>query len=180
MVAQRAPLAEAIELLGNAARAFFDEPLVHLIDAVDRSSRPDHTATAAADDAAVGALLLARAWWGASNAVVDATAILAMPPDAGHRYRVSIPPVVVPSTASVVSRTWTRLFTPEPKGVTIHRRPPVVLQPGTRELELLVAGPPMLEPSWDVVLAIAPVGGRAGSTVDVALDASTELPSAAP
>ena len=180
MDAQRAPLAEAIELLGNAARAYFDEPLVHLIDAVDRSSRPDHTASAAAGDAALGALLLARAWWGGSNAVVDAIAILAMPPDAGHRYRVSIPPVAAPSTVSVVSRTWTRLFTPEPQGVTIHLRPPVVLQPGTQELELLVAGPPMLEPSWDVVLGIAPVGGAASSTVDVALDASTELPSAAP
>jgi len=178
MTAQRAPLAEAIELLGNAARAFFDEPLAHLIDSVDRSSRADRTATAAAGDAAVGALLLARAWWGGSNAVVDAIAILAVPSDAGHRYQVSIPPVAAPSTASVVSRTWTRLFTPEPQGVTIHLRPPVVLQPGTQTLELLVAGPPMLEPSWDVVLGIVPVGGGASSTVDVALDASTELPPA--
>lgn len=173
--AHRAQLAEAIELLGNAARAFFDEPLVHLSDSVDRSSRPDHDADAAASDVAVGALLLARAWWGGSNAVVDATAVLAVSADPGRRYRVKVPPIASPSTASILGRRWTRVFTPEPQGVTIHLRPPVILQVGSQDLELSVAAPPVLEPSWEVDLEIAPVAGGASTRVTVSLDPTTEL-----
>ena len=172
---QPAPLAEAIEVMGNAAKAFLDAPLAQLSAWADHATRPTYDANAAAADAALYSLHLARAYWGGCNAVLDATAVLAVSAGSGHRFVVTVPAVSVPSTVSIVQRTWTNFFVAEPEGVEIHVRPPVVLQPGTVSLELHATTPPIAEPMWEVVLGIAPLVGGTATQVTVRLDPTTEV-----
>lgn len=176
---QPVPLAEAIERMSDAARAYLDGPVAQLRAAVDRSTRSTYEADTAAADAAGYYLQLARAWWGGFNAVADVTAILAATPGDGHRFEVAIPPVEVPSTVRVVSREWTWQFDAEPAGAAIQVLPPLVLPPGTSGVWLR-ATPMVGEPSWQVVLEIAPLGSGRGTRVVTRLDAATERRSTGP
>lgn len=173
--ARVSPLGEAIERMGEAAQAYLDGPVAHLKAAADRGSRPDYGADTAAADAAGYWLHLVRSWWQGFNAVVDATAVLAMPPGEGHEFEVEIPPLAEASTVRVVDRAWTWMLDPEPDGVTITVRPPVIRQAGTDRVRIRTT-PRLVKRSWDVVLEIAPVGapGQA-TTTTVPLDGSTEL-----
>jgi hypothetical protein len=175
-----APLAEAIERMGEAAQAYLDGPVAFLRAAVDRSVEPNYDADTAAADAAGYFLWLARAWWGGVNAVIDATAILAVPPGDCQRFEVPVPSVAVPSTIRILSRTWTWKPDPvEPANVQILLEPPTTLAPGTTSVCLRVT-PLVLEPSWTVDLEIVPAGSTTGTTFTVRLDASSELAPTSP
>jgi hypothetical protein len=169
------PLAAAIERLGEAAQAYLDGPVAHLRAAAERAGRPGYGASTATADAATYGLRVAHAWWGGFNALADATALLAIPPGAGHRFDIPIPAALVtgPFTVRVVDRQWTWMLGPEPAGVSLQVLPPVVL-PGGTDVVSLFATPRANNPSWQVKLQVAPVGAGQGTMLLARLDATTE------
>ena len=179
MATPPSPLGEAVERLANAAQAYLDGPVAFLRAAADRATQPGYDADSAAADATGYGLRLAQAWFGGLNAMVDAIAVAAMPPDDGQRFVVTVTGAKVLRNVSIKSKTWTWQLDKEPPDIVIAVHPPLGLQPNATHVGMVVK-PSVLEPSWDVELELSPVGKAGGTIQTVSLDATSELRPGAP
>ena len=151
------PLADAIGAMSAAAKFHLDGTCAFAQEAATRMSEPVYRAETAAQDLNGYAVRAAQSWWVSAFAWVDAIAFLSEPEADAHLFTVTIPAVTTASTATVRSRTWTWGLGDEPPDVSVRVLPPVVLAPGTTTLRIRVT-PVVPEPSWDVELAITPIG----------------------
>lgn len=167
-------LGAASRLLRSAAQAYLDGPGTFLGEAADRAVQPTYDADTAAQDAVGYWVRLAQAWFGASNAMVDALAVATTPPVDSHRFVVTVPAAPVVRTATISATQWTWLLPPEPVGAIVTLRPPLTLAAQATAIGL-TAAPLVLEPSWDVTLRLAPTDGSPATHEIVSLDLLTEL-----
>ncbi len=170
------PLAEAIELMRDAARGYLDGPAAFAQGAATRMTQPNYDTDVMVSDAAGYGVRLAQAWWGGAFAFADAVSVLSEPPAVAHTFEVRVPKVERPSTVEVDTTTlachWR--FANSTDGVKVSVVPPTMLSPGTETVRLRVT-PTALTPCWTVQLLIRPVGSKDPLKVPCALDVTTEV-----